>query len=40
VTTIAAIIAAFNIGYLLGLYCGREKPPLPNLTWWQRRWWH
>jgi len=38
IETLAAIVAAFNTGYLLGLIAGREKPPLPNLTWRQRRW--
>jgi len=38
IETLAVIVAAFNAGYVLGLLAGREKPPLPNLTWWQRRW--
>jgi len=36
-TTLAAITAAFAAGYIAGLYCKRQKPPLPDLTRRQRR---
>ena len=37
-TALAAITAAFAAGYITGLYCTRQKPPLPSLTARQRRW--
>jgi len=36
-TAIAGCVAAFALGYLLGIYCHKQKPPLPDLTRRQRR---